>query len=384
MKLTVKRMLIGTSLLGVVGVAVLVSGIVPLKASSGHWPITAWFLDYASDRSIDFHSNGIEVPSLDEPGMVTPGAGIYQANCQFCHGQPGRRQPPVARQMTPTPPLLRDSLPEMSAQETFYVVKHGVKFAGMPAWPTQRRDDEIYPLVAFLGVLPALTHQEYLQHVGKRGGPGDELKVRVPERLGVPSTTPEQGAVKRLVAEHCASCHGQTGTSNVSRRVPVLASQNEAYLSASLKSYREMMRYSGVMMPVAYRLTDSQIDDLAKYFSQQSRSSALKHEALDTDLVQLGKQLASVGDKKQKIASCVDCHGPGAALRSGTYPRLAGQPAWYIERQLELFDQRNRGGDKAEIMHKIADKLDDQARRAVAAYYTQISLFEDDPDSNKK
>ena len=33
------------------GLFVMISGIVPIKASSGHWPITAAFLDFAKRRS---------------------------------------------------------------------------------------------------------------------------------------------------------------------------------------------------------------------------------------------------------------------------------------------------------------------------------------------
>ncbi|TWU62185.1 c-type cytochrome [Crateriforma conspicua] len=358
MKITFKRFLIATVTLGIIGVAVLVSGIVPVKASSGHWPVTAWFLDYASDRSVDFHSNGIEVPNLDVPGMITLGAGTYQTNCQFCHGQPERQQPPVAQGMTPTPPQLQDSLPEMSDQETFYIVKHGIKFAGMPAWPTQRRDDEIWPVVAFLNAMPSMTNEEYRQRTRRRPSDPPEGSFNRAEPIGD----------NAFIDEHCAACHGRDGSNNINRRVPILAGQNEAYLAMSLRSYRAMRRHSGVMMPVAYRLTDDRIDALAKHFSSQSRLPP-KEPAPKSELVETGRRLATEGDVKKKIPSCVDCHGPGERLRSKTYPRLAGQPAWYIERQLELFGKRDRGGMKAKIMHKIADKLDDESRRAVAAYY---------------
>ncbi|TWU04941.1 c-type cytochrome [Stieleria varia] len=364
MKITFRRTLITVTLLAVAGVVVLVSGVIPVTASSGHWPITAWLLDYASDRSVDFHSNGIEVPPLDETGMVKLGAGTYQTNCIFCHGQPGKEQPPVAQGMTPQPPLLRVSMAGMSSEEKFYILKHGVKFAGMPAWPTQNRDDEIWPVVAFLNQLPEMSHQQYLKD------------TRVD-----PAET--DNPIKRFVAEHCASCHGLDGNKNVNRRVPVLAGQNRAYLKASIQSFHDMTRHSGVMMPVAYHLTQSQINELAGYFANQSRNDSANHrrelKELDmNDLIDFGRQLAHEGDASAKIPSCVDCHGPGDWLRSDTHPRLTGQPAWYITRQLELFGQRKRGGSEAEIMHKIADKLDDRSRRALAIYYESAAMHEGD------
>lgn len=377
MKITLKRFLVAVTLMGIIGVIVLVSGIVPVRASSGHWPMTAWILDYASDRSIDFHSNGIEVPPLDEPGMVTLGAATYQSNCQFCHGQPGRSQPPITHGMTPTPPSLSDSIPQMNSQEIFYVLKHGVKFAGMPAWPTQSRDDEIWPVVAFLEAFPSMTNRQYLKRTGGLGL-DSESDRDASEDASDPlasSANAEMEISNRFVLNRCASCHGMDGNNNVNRRVPVLAGQNAAYLAESLRSYRDKTRYSGVMMPVAYHLTESQINALADHFAHQSRASESSERTDRDDLVKLGKRLATEGDAKRKIPSCVDCHGPRQWLRSSTYPRLAGQPEWYLHRQLELFKEGKRGGAEAEIMHKVADKLDDESRLALAAYYAQARLF---------
>src|SRR5688572_19158225 len=41
------------------------SGIMPIKASSGHWAITAWFLNFAMRRSVVTHSFGVKAPNLD-------------------------------------------------------------------------------------------------------------------------------------------------------------------------------------------------------------------------------------------------------------------------------------------------------------------------------
>ncbi|MFG0262797.1 MAG: c-type cytochrome [Novipirellula sp. JB048] len=360
---TLKRLLAGITGFAVLGVVVLVGGFVPIKASSGHWAITAWLLDFASDRSIAFHSNGIEVPPLDEPGMVALGAGIFHNNCQFCHGKPTQVQPPVAQGMTPTPPLLRETLSSMNDQELFYILKHGIKFAGMPAWPARNRDDEIWPVVAFLNQLPTMAAEAYRE------------RIRIDDATLTDSITHE-------VAEHCASCHGIDGNVSVNRRVPVLSAQNRAYLAASLRGYRNMTRHSGVMMQVAYDLSEAQIDDLANYFAEQTRAESSGDDPQPLDLIQLGERLANHGDAAKKIPSCVDCHGPAPWLRDEHYPRLAGQPAWYIVRQLELFSEQDRGGDEAEIMHTVADKLDDESRRALAAYYANTPLFHSaEPDA---
>lgn len=356
MKRRLKELAILGSVLGVIGLIVLVSGIFPVKASSGHWAVTRWLLDFASDRSVAFHSTGIETPPLNEPGMIALGAAIYESNCASCHGQPVATQPPVAQGMTPAPPKLSRSVSGMKSRELFYILKHGIKFTAMPAWPTQNRDDEIWPVVAFLHDLPTMDLATY--------------------RALLERSEHENGDVPKavfLVRERCASCHGMDGNGFGRQRVPIIASQSEAYLRTSLVAYRAGERASGIMMPIAHRLTDSEIDKLAKFFSKQHRTATAPDTGLDQAGVDVGRQLAEKGNASDKIPSCVDCHGPGANVRSSDYPVLAGQPAWYIERQLELFSKRHRGGSaQASLMHPIADKLSETQRHALAAFYESV------------
>jgi hypothetical protein len=90
------------------GFLVAASGIIPIAASSGHWPITEWFLQIAMQRSISTHSLRIEVPPVDDSNLVLKGATHYEIGCQPCHGSPGMALPRIPRKMTPHPP----SLPE--------------------------------------------------------------------------------------------------------------------------------------------------------------------------------------------------------------------------------------------------------------------------------
>ena len=56
------------------GLIVVASGIVPLRASSGHWKITAAVLDFAKVRSVTTYSIGIRPPlPLDDPALVQIG-----------------------------------------------------------------------------------------------------------------------------------------------------------------------------------------------------------------------------------------------------------------------------------------------------------------------
>ena len=74
--------------LGIGAASVVVSGVVPVRASSGHWPVTAWLLDFAKLQSVRTYSLGIEPPSLDDRALVVRGAAHYAMGCEPCHGGP--------------------------------------------------------------------------------------------------------------------------------------------------------------------------------------------------------------------------------------------------------------------------------------------------------
>lgn len=93
--------------------------------------------------------------------------------------------------MTPPPPYLPPKLARWEPDELFYIVKHGIKFAGMPAWPSQQRDDEVWAMVAFLRRFPQLNAEQYWQMVNGEVGPTKEVAplqgLLGPERTPPPS-----------------------------------------------------------------------------------------------------------------------------------------------------------------------------------------------------
>src|SRR5690606_37320219 len=105
------------------GLVVVVSGIVPIAASSGHWKGTELALHFTMRRSVATHSLGApEPPPLDDPRLVVVGAGHYETACRPCHGAPDSPMPEVARHMTPHPPWLPDSIESFDDAELFYVI----------------------------------------------------------------------------------------------------------------------------------------------------------------------------------------------------------------------------------------------------------------------
>jgi len=84
----------------------------------------------------------------------------YAAMCADCHLAPGVGKSDIRDGLYPTPPNLTERIPA-SAAEMFWVIKHGIKMSGMPAWGRTHDDSSIWGLVAFLQKLPDLTPAQY-------------------------------------------------------------------------------------------------------------------------------------------------------------------------------------------------------------------------------
>jgi hypothetical protein len=149
---------------GLIGGALFVySGIFNVAADDPHWAITLRMLETVRDRSIAVRAVGIEVPvGLDDPRRIALGAHEYDEMCSDCHLEPGDDddEEQLRAGMYPRPPNLPRQGVRRSPEETFWIVKHGLKMTGMPAWGVTHDDDTLWSIVAFLQKLP-MSENEY-------------------------------------------------------------------------------------------------------------------------------------------------------------------------------------------------------------------------------
>ncbi len=184
----------------------------------------------------------------------------------------------------------------------------------------------------------------------------------------IPLTTvyaePQQRTLD-IVDEVCKYCHGSEGQGS-NAIYPRLAGQHKNYIVKQLTDFREKRRL-GTMTEMAEKLTDTEIDGLADYFSAKP---ALTHKVRNKDLAAVGKYIFSKGNPYNDLPACATCHGEDG---SGTedLPRLAGQHKRYVSSQLAEFNDRKRTNDNA-IMHSIASKLTELEREAVALYVSGL------------
>jgi cytochrome c553 len=175
-------------------------------------------------------------------------------------------------------------------------------------------------------------------------------------------------AAQQAASTVCASCHGPAGVST-SPVFPHLAGQSEVYLAAQLRAFKAKSRGEqdahDYMWGMATLLDDSVIDGLAHYYSSQKPGPGIPG---DRNLVERGKILFEQGDPQRQVPACSGCHGQ-AAEGNGIFPRLAGQHAAYVVRQLNAIQRRTR---ESPIMHGVIKELNSDGMKAVAEYLQSL------------
>lgn len=162
------------------------------------------------------------------------------------------------------------------------------------------------------------------------------------------------------LSQTCLGCHGVPGLRNPSPvyRVPMIGGQHASYIEAALKAYKSKERSHPTMQAQAANLSESDIKDIAAYFS------SLKQES--KPFVKAG---AAAG--KEKAATCAGCHGiDGKAdtdtAKSSGFPVLAGQYDDYLERV--LLDYKS-GARKNATMNSFAANLSKQDIKDLARWF---------------
>ncbi len=157
-------------------------------------------------------------------------------------------------------------------------------------------------------------------------------------------------------AAACQGCHGAKGISQGGIG-PHLAGQTASYIERQLKNFKSKTREYAPMNAMAAGLADEDISNLAAFFAAQTLTAS---NSTDAALAKQGKE---------KAAMCLGCHGAKAEGR-GQFPRLAGQKASYLEKQLQAFKAGKRSGGP---MNAIAKGLSEQDITALSHYFASLN-----------
>lgn len=169
----------------------------------------------------------------------------------------------------------------------------------------------------------------------------------------------------------CASCHGDNGLSK-NAEFPHLAAQPALYTVRQLRDFRDGKRTeiqtSAYMWGISALLDDATIQALADFYAAQTPPAG--HSKAAREVLRAGRDLFENGLPGKGVRSCASCHGDNGEGEQG-FPRLAGQHADYVERQLKLFSTRLR--PHGVLMRAEIAKVSPLQMKAVAAYVQSMS-----------
>jgi mono/diheme cytochrome c family protein len=169
---TILKFLGVLAILAVLGLLFILSGCYDVAASTPDNGLIEWVLRTTQARSVHRGYERLEgqvrVPKLDDPQLIQTGLIHYHEMCATCHGAPGLKVSEIGQGLNPTPPELASQGGD-EPLETFWIVKHGIKMTGMPAFGVTHSDDEIWAIVAFVDRMPKLSPAEYQSLVQQAG-----------------------------------------------------------------------------------------------------------------------------------------------------------------------------------------------------------------------
>lgn len=140
------------------------TGAYNVAATESHWPVTRWALNTLQHRSVA--ARAIElVPIPTDPEALQHGFEHFHTMCVDCHGAPGFDRGEMGRGLNPEPPRLEEEAHEWTDAELFWITKHGIRLAGMPAYGVTHGDEELAAIVGFIRAMETMTEEEYAERV---------------------------------------------------------------------------------------------------------------------------------------------------------------------------------------------------------------------------
>ena len=174
MKTVIVTLAIAALAAGLVAAGLMASGSYNVAADQPHWPLTEKLLGVARERSIEHRADSVQVPAdLDDPKRLAEGIEHYHAMCTGCHLAPGMEDSEMRAGLYPKPPALAEH-GITDVREAFWVIKHGIKMSGMPAWGKTHSDEKIWDMVALLKKLPDMNVDQWQKLTANLSGDDDD------------------------------------------------------------------------------------------------------------------------------------------------------------------------------------------------------------------
>jgi len=171
---------------------------------------------------------------------------------------------------------------------------------------------------------------------------------------------PAAGAEK---AKACAACHGTDGVSQTAM-TPSLAGQLDGYMQWQLVFFRNGVRKSPVMQPMASSLADDDIRNVAAYYASLPPPAPGLNGPVDAPRFEAGRKIA-------EVHRCAACHKDDYSGAQAT-ARTAGQREDYLLAALRAYKSGARTGSGVAAMPDAVYPLVDEQLQALAHFLSHL------------
>jgi mono/diheme cytochrome c family protein len=149
-----KKILLGAvltlALLLLSGLAVTMLGLLPVSADGAHSRLEGRIMPTVLHAAIVRHTSGETNPVALNEDNLKAGVDTYKAMCARCHSTPEGKPSIYGQSFYPPAPQLSKEMSQYTDSQLFWVIKHGIRNTGMPAWGSMLSDEEIWQLVSLL------------------------------------------------------------------------------------------------------------------------------------------------------------------------------------------------------------------------------------------
>ena len=131
----------------------LTRGAIPANADAKPSPLERWAAGTSLHATLDRDAPKGANPVAANDDNLKAGVQLYATHCTVCHGTAAgdSSATPIAKGENPKPPQLASEGVEDDPEGwTFWKIKHGIRWSGMPAWQHVLNDQEIWTLTLFL------------------------------------------------------------------------------------------------------------------------------------------------------------------------------------------------------------------------------------------
>jgi mono/diheme cytochrome c family protein len=145
------------------GIGLAMLGFLPTTANVEPSHFESHFAMGAVDASMDRHAPHTANPLTTSDQNLEDGMKLYTMNCATCHGGFDRKPSPIAASFYPPAPNLISDPPDDPEWHTFYTIRTGIRYTGMPAWDKNLSEQDMWKITTLLSHLDKLPPnvQEY-------------------------------------------------------------------------------------------------------------------------------------------------------------------------------------------------------------------------------